>query len=164
MTNQAFQETSSHVCLTGQYDWHRPDWQYLWTNIVMTILGYHIFLLNKYPKRDTTLIFSVKMFHHHMSWNMFIITGPRYQLNYCFTMICSGTIYRHNIFLLKPDCNWHILPEFTRHLKILQYLMEFFCIKNSQALAMYVLLASMTGTVTQTRLAIFINKYSNDFW
>jgi len=36
---------SSHVCLTGQYDWHRPDWQYLSTNIVMTILGYHIFLL-----------------------------------------------------------------------------------------------------------------------
>ena len=27
-------------------------------------------------------------------------------------MICSGTIYRHNLFLLKPDCNWHIITEF----------------------------------------------------
>ena len=27
-------------------------------------------------------------------------------------LICSGTIYRHNLLLLKSDCNWHIIPMF----------------------------------------------------
>ena len=72
----------------------------------------HLYGIN-IQRWDTTLVFSVKMFHNYLSWNMFIITGITYQLNYCFSMICSGTIYRHNLFLLKPDCNWHIIPEFT---------------------------------------------------
>ena len=112
----------SLVCLTDQYDWHRPDWQYLSTNIVMTILGYHIFLLthmnicackkwmflwtflwkNKFPAFFTVIFSISELACHNLKVDRESVSKITFIKQCCHSSNRIKLQYNNQIFIFQP--------------------------------------------------------------